>query len=120
MLMDLKSLAAVQTKPTIDTTKQITQFLNYSATHLDAITEYRKIGIIIHIYSNASYISEPEAQSRAGGYFFLEKNSKIPIQEMPQENVPVHVEFSIMRNVMASATESELGGLFETFRKKLL
>ena len=70
MLMSLNSLAAVQTKPKIETTKQITQFINYSATHPDAIIEYRKSGMILHIYSDASYISELEARSRAGGYFF--------------------------------------------------
>ena len=42
MLMSLNSLTKVQTKPTIETAKQIIQFLNYSATHLDAITEYKK------------------------------------------------------------------------------
>ena len=36
---------------------------------------------------------------------------------MPPEDVPVHVECSIIRNVMASSTESELGGLFEIFHK---
>ena len=40
MLMALNYLAAVQKKPTIETTKQITEFLNYSATHPDAVTEY--------------------------------------------------------------------------------
>ena len=54
MLMALNSLAAVQTKPKIDTAKQITPFLNYSATHPDAITEYRKSGMILHMYSDAS------------------------------------------------------------------
>ena len=34
MLMALNTLAAVQTNPTIETVKQITQFLNYSLTHL--------------------------------------------------------------------------------------
>ena len=32
---------------------------------------------------------------------------------MPPENGPMHVECSIMRNVMASFMESELGDLFE-------
>ena len=36
-LMALNSLAAVQKKLTIETAKQITQFLNYSATHPEAI-----------------------------------------------------------------------------------
>ena len=73
--------------------------------------------MILHIYSDASYISEPESRNRAGGYFSLGPNSKTPIQEMPPENGTVHVEFSIIINVMASATEAELGGLFENCRK---
>ena len=41
MLMALKSLEEVQTKPTIETEK-ITQLLNYSVSYLDAVTEYIK------------------------------------------------------------------------------
>ena len=62
MLMALNSLAAVQTNTAIETAKKITQFLNYSTTHTYAITEYRKIGMNLHIYSDAFYISEPEAR----------------------------------------------------------
>ena len=36
---------------------------------------------------------------------------------MQLENRTVHVEFSMMINVMASATEAELGGLFENCQK---
>ena len=49
MLMALNSLAAVKTKPTIETEKQISHFLNCSATHPDAITEFRKSVMILHI-----------------------------------------------------------------------
>ena len=45
--------------------------------------------------------------------FFLGPKSNTPIQSMPTENGPVHVEFSIMRNVMESFIEAELGGLFD-------
>ena len=61
MLMALNSLATVHTNPTMETAKQITQFISYSATHLDAVTEYIRRGIFLHIYLDASYISEPEA-----------------------------------------------------------
>ena len=37
MFMALNFLSLVQTKPTIETAKQTTQFLNYSETHTDAI-----------------------------------------------------------------------------------
>ena len=69
--MELNYLAVVQTKSKIETEKQMTQFLNYSATHPDAITEYRKSGIILHTYLDTSYKSELSARSRSGGYFFL-------------------------------------------------
>ena len=73
--------------------------------------------MILHIYSDASYISEPEARSRSGEYFFLGPNSKTPIQEMLPQNGPLHVECSTVRNFMASSTEAELGGLFENCQK---
>ena len=117
MLMSLNSLEAVQTNPKIKNAKQSTHCLNYSATHPDTITEYRKSGMILHIFYDASYISEPEARSRSGGYFPLVPKSNTPIKLMPQNNRRVHIECSIMRNVISSATEAELGGLFEKFQK---
>ena len=56
MLIALKSLAAVQTKSKIENAKQINQFIDYSTTNPDTITEYMKSGMILHIYSDASYI----------------------------------------------------------------
>ena len=73
--------------------------------------------MILQIYSDASHLSESEEQSRSGGYFFLGPKSKTPIQEMPPDNGPVHVECSIVRNFMASAPEAEMGGLFENCQK---
>ena len=58
MLMVLNSLTVVQTNPTTETTKQATQLLNYSATNPDTVIEYRRGGMIIHIYSDASNILE--------------------------------------------------------------
>ena len=69
ILMSLNSLVAVQINPTAETTKQITQILNYIATHPDAVTEYRRIRIILYKYLDASHISELEERSRAVGYF---------------------------------------------------
>ena len=104
MLMALNSLVAVQTKPKIETAKQITQFLNYSATHPDAITELQKnhndsthiLWCILHIKTGGTKQSQR--------ILFLGPNSKTPIQEMPPENGPVHVECSIIRNSMALST----------------
>ena len=49
--------------------------------------------------------------------FFLGTKSNTTIKAIPLENGPVHVEFRIIRNVMASATEAEMGGLFENCQK---
>ena len=87
MLMAINSLEAVHKNPTIETSKQIDQFLK---SHPDAVTEYRRIGIIIYIYLNASYISEPDARSRSSG-FFSKKKFNTPIQAIPLDNSPVHV-----------------------------
>ena len=62
--------------------------------------------MVIHIYLNASYISEPDTQSKVGVFFFLGPKSNTPIESMLPENVPVHVECSIMINVMDSGTDA--------------
>ena len=66
----------MKTNTKTENEKNITQLLNYSMSHPDAITEYRIRGIILHIYSDASYISEPEANNRAGRYLFSDQNPK--------------------------------------------
>ena len=104
--MALNSLTAVQIKSIIETEKHITQLLNYSATHPDAVTQYRRSGMILHVYLYASYISEPDARSRADGYLLLRPKSNTLIKAIPPENGPVHVECSIMINFMESDTES--------------
>ena len=55
----------------------------------------------------ASYLSVPKARSRCGGYHFLSDNS-----DDPPINGPIHADVHILRNVMASAAEAEVGGCF--------
>ena len=54
--------------------------LDYVATHPDAILTYEKSDMVLAVHSDASYLSEPHAKSRAGGHFFLtldqEKSTK--------------------------------------------
>ena len=67
--------------------------MNYSASHPDAVADYIRSSMILHIYPDASYISEPEALSRAGRYFFLgpKSSNNTPITAIPPENGSVHV-----------------------------
>jgi hypothetical protein len=117
MLMSLNALASQQNKATEITAKQIVHFLNYCATHPEACILFSASDMILHIYSDASYMSEPGARSRYGGYFFFGPKYIKPPTNMPTVNGPIHVECGIMRNVLASAMESEMGGLFNNCQK---
>jgi hypothetical protein len=60
------SLASKQTTSTEDTEAKLIQLLNYCATHPGATIRYRASDMILNIHSDAGYLNEPEARSRAG------------------------------------------------------
>jgi hypothetical protein len=60
--------------------------------------------MILHIHSDASHLSVSNARSRLGGLFFL--GNKTPEQDT-LNNVA-----SVIKNVVASAAESEVGACF--------
>jgi hypothetical protein len=118
MLVALGSLASQQNHGTEATTIAITQLLNYAATHPDATLRYHASGMILHVHSDASYLSEKNARSRAGGHFFLSSPLTDPLKPPspdatpPPPNGAVHVHSSILVPVLSSATEAELAALF--------
>jgi hypothetical protein len=59
------------------------------------------------IHSNASYLSEPKACSRASGHMFMAGMEDIPINSGTVLNIS-----QIIRAVMSSAVEAKLGSLF--------
>ena len=79
MLVALGTLAAAQTKGTEQTMEATVQLLNYAATNPDAAIRFH--------HSDASYLSEPQARSRVGGYFYL-GNINEPANK-PTPNGPV-------------------------------
>jgi hypothetical protein len=107
MLVALGSLASAQTKATTNTMKAARQLLDYAATHPQATIRLTRRDMILHVHSDASYLRKSEARSRAGGIAFMStKDSNPPI------NGAIHVHSSIMKNVVASAAEAEIGALF--------
>ena len=87
--------------------------LNYAATHPEAVIRFHKSAMILHIHSDASYLSEPKSRSRVGGFFFLsDSDNPKPEAPLPPLNGAIHVVSKILRNVMSSAAEAEVGGLF--------
>ncbi len=66
--------------------------------------------MILNIHSDASYLSAHRACSRAGGYFFL---GSFPVYGDPIKlNGAIHITCTILKLIVASAAEAELGALF--------
>jgi hypothetical protein len=107
VLMPLNDIATEQTKATEKTQAATNQLLDYLATHPDATIRYHASDMTLHIHSDASYLSVSNAQSRLGGLFFL--GNKIPEQD--KLNGILNVA-SVIKNVVASAPESEVGACF--------
>ena len=78
MLVALSAITSEQATPTEETMKKTLQFLDYAASHLDAILTYRASNMVLNVHSDASYLSEPKARSRAGGHYFLSDNAANP------------------------------------------
>eukprot|EP00957_Ditylum_brightwellii_P028543 2156129-Ditylum_brightwellii.AAC.1 len=71
MVVIIGTIVAAQSHGTEATAKTISNLLNYCTTHPDKVICYHASGIILEVYSNTLYLSKREADSRAGGYFFM-------------------------------------------------
>ena len=112
MLIALGSIVAQQSKDTEKTYVDTLWLLNYAATHPDAKMRYTARDMILHIHSDASYLSEPRSCSHTGGYYFIgdeRPDMSTPPTNRPRPNGPIHSIYQIMSNVMGSATEAEMG-----------
>jgi hypothetical protein len=67
--------------------------------------------MVLAVESDASYLSVVKARSRAAGYFYL-TNTPANASDAFKPNGAVHVLCHIMREVLSSAAEAELGALF--------
>jgi hypothetical protein len=107
LLPALSSLASQQANPTEKTMLLCKQFLDFMATQEDAVLTYQASNMVLAIHSNASYLSEPKSPSRAGGHMFMAEKDEIPINNGAVLNIS-----QIIRAVMSSTAEAELGTLF--------
>ena len=108
LLCPISAIASQSANPTEETMKQTQQLLDYIATQEDAIIIYsRRSDMKLAVHSDASYLSESKARSRAGGHFFLSNEETIP-----QNNGAILNISHIIKHVMTSATEAELVALY--------
>ena len=107
LLCPISAIASQASKPTEDTMDQTLQLLDYIATQDEAVITYNASDMKLAVHSDASYLSEPNARSRAGGHFFLSNEAAIPANNGAVLNIA-----HIIKHVMSSATEAELAGLY--------
>jgi hypothetical protein len=69
--------------------------------------------MVLRVSSDASYLSEPASRSRTGGHFYLRQ------KEGQQQliNGPLLCLSSIMKHVMSSAAEAEVGCIFNNAKE---
>jgi hypothetical protein len=87
--------------------RQTLQLLNYLAMQEDAVLSYCASNLVLAVQSNTSYLSESKAQSWAGGHSFLSSDTTVP----PNNGAVLNIAH-IIKNIMSSATETELAGLY--------
>ena len=69
LLCPISAIASQSATPTTDTLEHTKQFLAYVATQEEAVFTYNASEMKLAAHSDASYLSEPNARSRAGGHF---------------------------------------------------
>jgi hypothetical protein len=110
ILMALSSITVEQTKATEKTMNRCTQLSDYLSSNSDATVCFHTSDIILNIHSNASYLSEANARSRACGHFFM---GWMPMDGKPIHlNGAFHISTTILCFVVALATKGKLGALY--------
>ena len=84
--------------------KKLDQFLDYAASQEQAVLTYEASDMVLAVHSDASYLRESKARSRAGGHLFVSEDVSFPLN-----NESVLKIAQIMKIIMSSAEESEIG-----------
>lgn len=71
MRLTLSSISTSQSEPTKEMLQQSFQFLDYAATHPNAMLKYQASDMLLRVHSDASYLTERGARSRTGGHHYL-------------------------------------------------
>ena len=107
LLIALSNLGSTQDAATELTKTDLSQLLDYLSTYPDDGILYRSSAMILSDHSNAAYLNVSRAHSHTGAHIMLSNNTPVP-----SLNGPVLAIAQIIKNVMSSAVEAKLSGLF--------
>ena len=113
MLTALSIIVTEQTQGTNNTKEKAEHFLKYAASHPDATIKYYKSDMVLKIHSDASYLSERQGRSRAGGHYYLGNKD----DQADPPNGPILNTTGILANVMSAASEAEAAALFTNMKE---
>jgi hypothetical protein len=109
LIMPINVLAYEQSNATDVTADKVIKLLNYCNTHPETKIRYHASDMILHIHRNAYYLSENEAKSRAGGFFYMGSNTTT---DKKLTNGAILIISKVLKHVMSSAAEEEIGAVF--------
>ena len=119
LLPTLNDIVAEQTQATIKTGKDVNKLLDYMNTNPNVTIVYSASDIVLHIDCDVSYRGLPHARDHAVGHYFLSNKSSnpLPLTTPPRSNGPIYILCKRMRNILASAAESEIAAFFTMGRR---
>lgn len=109
MLTAINKLSSAQARPTEAVAVARDRFLQYAASHPNAIIQYKASDMRYVIHSDGSHLSERNATSRAGGFGFLTNNGE---ENDMNINGAVECISKIIPSVTASVCETEYAAQF--------
>jgi hypothetical protein len=109
LIMPINFLASGQSRATAVTADKVIKLLNYCNTHPETKIRYDASDMILHIHSDASYLSEKEAKSRAGGFFYMGSGTNT---DKKLTNGAILIISKVLKHVMSAAAEADIGAVF--------
>ena len=112
LLVALNAIGMQQSAAMEQTEKAISQLLDYVPTYPNDGTIYSSSSMVLASHSDAGFNNESKGRSRAGAHIFLSEDDL-----EPRWNGPILTIAQIIKFVMTSAAEAELGALFVTAKE---
>ena len=109
LLDGLRAIGSQQNSATQRTNEAVDKSLDDCATYPSDGILYRSSDMVLCAHSDAGLHNEIKGRSRPGAHIFLSENDA-----MPRWNGSVLILAKIIKFVMSSASEAELGAMFIT------
>ena len=111
-IVRFSQLSSEQSRATEQTVASLDYVLNYLHNYPNANLVFYASDMMLQVESDASYISEPQATSRAGGTFYLGKRTDMFVNS-PIDQTSVRIDAA----VVSTASEAEYAAIFINARK---